>query len=214
MKYTKCEKCNKEISNSNFKKHNNVCVGEKQKKVRGIDFDPNMGYKNGTRITWNKGLTKESNNDVLKQSVALKDGFAAGRKPSGAATWSKEECSAHAKKHGFGGYRENAGRSKKFRVADSYGKEVVLQSTYELRCSKILNELNIDWIRPKSMLYGTRRYFADFYLPAYDIYLDPKNSYKAKLDEEKIRLVCEENNVKVLILLEEHLTKEYISSIV
>ena len=110
-----------------------------------------------------------------------------------------------------GGYKENAGRSKKFKVIDSFGKETVLQSTYELRCSEILNEMNIKWIRPKALKYDGRNYFADFYLPDYDVWLDPKNSYKAKQDEEKIRKVIEQNNVKLHILLEEHLTKEYIA---
>ena len=34
------------------------------------------------------------------------------------------------------------------------------------------------------------------------------------LDSEKIRLVQEHNNVKVLILLQAHLTKEYIASVI
>ena len=113
-----------------------------------------------------------------------------------------------------GGYRPNAGISKKFKVTDSFGKETTLQSTYELRCSEILNSMNIKWSRPKALKYDNRNYFADFYLPDFDIYLDPKNSYKAKLDKEKIDKVIEQNNVKVLILLEEHLTKEYIARII
>jgi len=114
----------------------------------------------------------------------------------------------------IGGYRDNAGRSKKFRVNDSYGKEVVLQSTYELRCSEILNELNIAWVRPKALKYDGRNYFPDFYLPDFDVYLDPKNSYKAKLDFEKIEKVKEQNKVKVLILLDEQLNSEYITRVI
>ena len=69
----------------------------------------------------------------------------------------------------IGGYRANAGRSKKFKVIDSYGKHTILQSTYELKCSELLNELNIKWLRPKSLKYDNKNYFADFYLPDYEI---------------------------------------------
>ena len=79
-----------------------------------------------------------------------------------------------------------------------------------LRTCQVLNELAINWIRPKALKYDNRNYFADFYLPDYNIWLDPKNSYKAKQDEEKIRKVIEQNNVKLYILLEEHLTEEFI----
>jgi hypothetical protein len=113
-----------------------------------------------------------------------------------------------------GGYRENAGRSKKFRVLDSNGKETVLQSTYELMCSEILNECSISWIRPKALMYSGKRYFADFYLVDYDIYLDPKNNYKAKLDQLKITEVQKQNNVSVFVLLKEQITKEYILSLI
>lgn len=109
-----------------------------------------------------------------------------------------------------GGYRANAGRSKKFKVMDSFGNEVCLQSTYELRCSEILDELKIDWIRPKALKYDDKRYFADFYLPDHAVYLDPKNNYKAKLDKEKIDKVIEQNKVKVVVLLENDLTLEFI----
>lgn len=114
----------------------------------------------------------------------------------------------------IGGYRPNAGRSKKFKVRDSFGKETTLQSTFELRCAEILDKLKINWIRPKALKYNGKNYFADFYLVDYDVYLDPKNNYKAKLDKEKINLVIAENNVKLYVLVEEHITEEYITGII
>lgn len=48
-----CNKCNRDISASNYARHTNSCTGPK--KVRGIDFDPNGGFKTGTRTQWNKG---------------------------------------------------------------------------------------------------------------------------------------------------------------
>ena len=108
-----------------------------------------------------------------------------------------------------GGYRENAGRSKKYKVEDSFGKIVTLQSSYELLCSEILDEMNIKWIRPSYLKYDDRKYFPDFYLPDFDLYLDPKNDYLAEIDKSKIDKVIEQNKVNVFILTKEKLTKEY-----
>ena len=180
-----CIKCNSQITKNNFKRHFENCVGSKQKKIRGVDFDPNYGYKDGSRSAWNKGM--RSKLDTRNPEYIGK----------------------------IGGYRPNAGISKKFRVKDSFNNEVVLQSTYELECSEILNRLGIDWIRPKHLKYANdKKYFADFYLPDYEIYLDPKNDYKAKLDEDKINSVIEINNVKVFILTKDKITENYIKMLV
>ena len=49
----------------------------------------------------------------------------------------------------------------------------------------------VEWERPIPLNWmdseGVKhRYYPDFYLPEYNIYLDPKNSYLMKKDEEKI----------------------------
>ena len=126
----------------------------------------------------------------------------------------KKRLSEFAKSRGFGGYNPNAGHSKKFKVIDSFGKETTLQSTYELECAELLNKMNIKWNRPKAMKYSGRNYFADFYLPDFEVYLDPKNAYKAKLDADKIALVIVENKVKLFVLLKEQITEEYIGLLI
>lgn len=92
-----------------------------------------------------------------------------------------------------GGYRENAGRTKKHHVPDSFGTTVCLQSTHELAVADWLNASNIKWKREGCFFYGSRRYFPDFHLVESDIYLDVKNEYLIKVDAEKIRQVCEQN---------------------
>lgn len=49
----------------------------------GKEFNPNRGYKKGTRTAWNKGLTKDNDERVLKYSNSQK-----GRNPYG--SFSKE----------------------------------------------------------------------------------------------------------------------------
>ena len=45
---------------------------------------------------------------------------------------------------------------------------------------------SIKWVDSNNK---TRRYFPDFYLPKYDRYLDPKNPYCMKQDEEKLKII-------------------------
>ena len=196
-----CKFCNKECKNENsLRNHERLCPHNKDRKY--------VSYTIG-HTAWNKGLSCDTDKRV-KQSTEKMIETKKNLPVTGCAAWSREKLSAEAKRRGFGGYRPNAGRSKKFKVVDSFGKETTLQSTYELLCSELLNEMNIKWVRPKALKYDGRNYFADFYLPDYNIYLDPKNSYKAKLDADKIKKVVEENNVKVFVLLQEQITKEYI----
>lgn len=141
-------------------------------------------------------------------------------KPIGFPAWNKGKISriildtrdkTLCGKHG--GYRPNAGRSKKFKVLDTYGNVVTLQSSYELNVFEILCELGIEWIRPRALKYDNKNYFADFYLPVYDIWLDPKNEFKAKQDVEKIEKVIKQNDIKLYVLLKHHITKSFISSL-
>jgi hypothetical protein len=72
------------------------------------------------------------------------------------------------------------------------GKDIILGSSWELRVARQLDSLNIDWIRPDSLPWidvkgKNHSYYADFYLPKYDVYLDPKNSLKIESDKEKLK---------------------------
>ena len=73
-------------------------------------------------------------------------------------------------------------------------KEVLLESSWEVEVATKLDEYDIKWIRPKFIkwedsLGKTRRYFPDFYLPDYDMYLDPKNPYCMNKDKEKMTII-------------------------
>jgi hypothetical protein len=196
-----CAFCNRECKNINSHKNHERCC----------KLNPNRNYKNGM-------LGKKGSNQYIK---AKELGFEVPvykypktRKAAGCSIASTEQKSLWAKHAGTGGYKPNAGHSKKFKVKDSFNNDVVLQSTYELECSLLLNDLGINWIRPKYLNYDNKKYYADFYLPDFDLYLDPKNDYKAKQDAEKIARVCDQNNIKVYVLTKHMLTHEYIRNIV
>lgn len=115
-----------------------------------------------------------------------------------------EKLKAHYRDHKhpkLGGYQENAGRGRRFRVIDSFGTEVTLQSTYEKAMQELLDKHSILWVRPSYLKYDNRKYYPDFYLPAYDLYLDTKNSYLAKIDKQKIESVINQNQVNLKIVL-------------
>lgn len=81
---------------------------------------------------------------------------------------------------------------------------IILESSWEKKVAESLDEANVSWVRPEPILYTdcgqTRRYYPDFYLTDYDVYLDPKNDYVISLDENKLKLVKEQNNIKLLVL--------------
>ena len=94
-------------------------------------------------------------------------------------------------------------RKKLFWFFNPYqNKKILLESGWELDLAEFLTNNNIEWIRPKFIkwidLQGiTRRYFPDFYLPKYDLYLDPKNPYAMTLgnSEEKMLAISKKVNI-------------------
>jgi hypothetical protein len=215
-----CIHCNLDCKNkSNKTQHEKYfCDINPQKSTRKISKErAERKDKHIKRIPWNKGLTAESDVRVQKNTESVRHNFALNGLKINPETEleRRRKLSASAKQQGFGGYVEAAGRSKKFTVNDSYGNPCVLQSTYELLCANILDDLRIKWIRPKHLKYNDKkRYYADFYLTDYNIYLDPKNDYKAKLDRSKIEAVSSQNDVTIHVILKQSLTKDKILQLV
>lgn len=121
----------------------------------------------------------------------------------------KLHLSEMAKKNNFGGWH----------TSKSYiYNGVTLDSTYEVEFAKNLDETGTKWIRPKPLLYKLEnvkhRYYPDFYLPEYNVYVDTKNDYLINnvnprfgiTDVEKVKLVESQNDVKIIILDKNHLS--------
>lgn len=215
-----CKYCNKEIDNKGgLVKHEKGCKLNPDKIEYKSNFiNYNEKVKSGEKVVWNKGLSKETddrikkrsikNSDILKEKVRNGEllGFAKLKitNPELLKRWQKQG----------GGYKEKSGRSKGEYVLNNLGKSFWLQSSYEVRLAKILNELNISWIRPKCLRYilnnKIKRYYADFYLIDYNIYLDPKNDWLIKVDKIKIEKVIKQNKIKLIVLSEKELNKQFI----
>lgn len=85
---------------------------------------------------------------------------------------------------------------------------ILLDSSWELALAKRLDELNINWVRPDPIPWMdeegiVHNYFADFYLPKYDKYLDPKNKHAIRVQEKKLKmLLAQYSNIDIIDTLE------------
>jgi hypothetical protein len=74
------------------------------------------------------------------------------------------------------------------------GQTVLLESTWEHAIAQWLDANNVDWTRPAHLPWidkkgKKRKYFPDFYLPKYDVYLDPKNPYQISISLDKLEYI-------------------------
>jgi hypothetical protein len=113
--------------------------------------------------------------------------------------------------------RENPSKNNLRRKSYEFNGDI-LDSQYEVKVASELLKNGIKYeAKPHYLEYtlnGTSHlYFPDFYLPDYNVYLDPKNSFlisegQKRLgisDKEKIELVAKQNNVRIVILDKDHL---------
>lgn len=88
-------------------------------------------------------------------------------------------------------------------------KNILLDSTWEFELAKRLDELSIKWIRPEPIPWTDKKgkvhnYFPDFYLPDYDLFIDPKNKHAFNVQKNKIEILLDTySNIKFLHSLEE-----------
>lgn len=133
--------------------------------------------------------------DLNIRNVTEANALAKIRKPQKHSTETREKLSKIRVEH----LNKNAFYSKR-----SNYNGVMLDSSYELKVAENLDINGVEWIRPQSMLWDDngqiRRYIPDFYLPYFDVYLDPKNDYLIQKDLRKIRLAEKYNNVRIIIL--------------
>jgi len=102
---------------------------------------------------------------------------------------------------------------------DSFNNKVRLESSYESRVAKLLNNANINWVRPKPISYkdesgANHRYYPDFYLVDYNLYLDPKNKHLIVKDSDKIKRVMNQNNVQIEIISVDNINAQYINNLI
>lgn len=198
MEDLECEFCKQsKKSSKSLKAHRVTCPS-----------NPDRKYKSGTlgKASWNRGLTKETN-EVVKRSAEKLKGIS---KKGSISDAGKERLSLLAKERGLGGYRPHPNRGIRY-------NGIWFDSRWEVRLAESLDQNNIRWERPKIGFVWNEagnKYYPDFYLLDYDVYLDPKNSYLQKVDKIKIEAASAINGIRVLVLSEEQLDWNTIAPIV
>ena len=203
-----CKFCEKVCKNANsLRNHERLC---KQNPNRQFTL---FSTKNpNAESPWNKGLTKATDERVAKNGAALSKAKK-GCKGHPHTEAEKQHLREIALKNKLGGFHMRKG-------IDYNG--IKLDSTYEVEVAKSLDANNVKWTRCKRMPYvidGKLHYYTpDFYLPDYNLYLDPKNDFlinniNPKLgyaDSYKIEQVMLQNNIRIIILNKEQLSWDYI----
>lgn len=107
-----CKYCGKTCKNLvSLRAHEIRCKLNPNRLIRYNLKEFNQKRLNGEAITWNKGLSKETDDRILKQSIVVKEGYASGRiKKTPLSDDGRRRIQIGAKK--CGGYKERAGRGK------------------------------------------------------------------------------------------------------
>ena len=115
-----------------------------------------------------------------------------------------------AKRRGLGGYRPHPNRGMCY-------NGIWFDSSWEVTVAKELDANNIKWNRPTvGFIWNDegRKYYPDFYLPDYNVYLDPKNPYLQIQDKQKLEAAQKRNNIRVLMLNESQLEWKEIQALI
>lgn len=202
---TLCNICGKSITNNNFERHLQSCSRPKiAKKIRGKDYDPNIGYVDGTRQVWNKGLTKETDEITYKASITLsntqKEKVRNGTyKVSVMSDESKRKASERQSLHNSGG------KCKWYKV-----NGVSVQGTWERNIAQIFEDTGVEWKRSTIWKYNmenkVKSYTPDFYLPKYDLWIEVKGYWWGN-DKEKMDIVCRTYPERKILIIQKDMYK-------
>lgn len=195
-----CRFCGAEKKNGNsLRNHERLCKENPNRQMSALMLYNEGDHKGHNQYTKARelGLPKP----VVSENSHKRRSEAASQRRHSEET--KRKLSERAKENNLGGWHTS--RSFKY-------KGITLDSSYEVKFAEDLDKNKIKWSRPKPLLYRLNdeehRYYPDFYLDDYDVYVDTKNDYLINhvnpkygiTDVEKIRLVSQQNNVKIYIL--------------
>lgn len=216
-----CDFCGKLCKNANsLRNHERLCKSNPKAQIPSAlgKHRPRADLKGKT--PWNKGLTKATDERINKVATKLHQDYLSGKFIGSAkgrvlSVEQKKHLSDVAKANQ---YETHFGRRKIFEY-----KDIKFISSYEVDVAKSLDANNIKWSIPNRLPYYDTKgkihyYTADLYLDDYDVYLDPKNDFLINninpkfgySDSDKIKWVCEQNDVKILILNKDQLSWDLI----
>lgn len=172
-----CNFCGKSFKKQGIKTHIWRCHTNK-----GKIFNPNDGYKKGTRIAWNKGLTKETDYRILRSSITFKNNYKLGKHKKAVAkdkeSW-KHNISIGINKAIQNNPDSYNGHYNRGFVKEYIYKGIKLLGSWELKFAIWCDKNNIKWIKNKDQFKyilddKEHIYFPDFYLLDLDEYIEIK----------------------------------------
>ena len=215
-----CRYCQKDISD--------LTPSQKSNHVRWCDANPRRTeytekLKDARKAlegkqVWNKGLTKDTDIRVKQYAETHAQKIQSGEiTPSfKGKTHSVETKEALKLKALNNDYIRVNKKTTPYKKPD--GIIVKLDSKWEITVATNLDKVGIEWIRPKPLKWYDAKgfvhnYFADFYIPAWDAYLDPKNDW-AEIDQKEKLAYLSKHYKNVFILKKHQLDIDSIKKIV
>lgn len=183
----KCPICDKTFNKYGIKTHI-----WKEHSEDGLELKKELieKYKNGVKVIWNKGLTKETNVILKEKGERLSKryregelvGSFKGKKHTEETRKKSSETIKRKLKEGTWHFSFSKTRTYEY-------KEVKLHGKWELQYAKYLDKNNISWRRPKEKFVyihkGKERFYTpDFYLIDTNEYIEIKG-YETEKDRSK-----------------------------
>jgi hypothetical protein len=186
-----CKYCGKICKNNNsLRNHERLC---KSNPNRQIFTHNNLENYNGRKTAWNKGLTKETDERVLKGSETFRKSIESGKYiPKGKAHTEeyKEKLRLLQKETNYGHKHFVKNIHKSWN-----GYEFISRSSYELDYANMLDEqkINYEYETLRIKYYDTylkveRTSIPDFYLPDSNTIVEIKSTYTLNVQNMKDRV--------------------------
>lgn len=181
-----CKYCGKQCKNKNsLVHHEKLCKENPDRIIYRRDNFNNFG-----RIAWNKGLTKETDERLKKQSETAKQKYKDGENKVWCDGLTKES-DERIKKASIKIQNTIDKKIKDNNWHNSHNlvylyKDFKFDSYWEVLFVQFLDKYNILWVRNNKDSFeytyqnSSHKYYPDFYLPDYDLYIEVKGYFSDK----------------------------------
>lgn len=186
------------------------CEGVRKKNIKGLKIAHDTGkYDNVNYVSWNKGLSKETDERVRKSRNTYVNNYKQGK----IEIWSKgktkyndskvAKLSTNISKTVFNKIKEGTWHNSFSRARTHEYNGMKFYGKWELKYAKYLDDNKINWIQNKEKFCyffngKNRTYTPDFYLIDDDCYIEIKG-YKTEKDVAKWKQFPEHKKLKVLM---------------
>jgi hypothetical protein len=215
---TKCDKCGTMIRNNSIKKHRAACKGDQKlsyfiRKANNLEIKIPMKLED---LNWGE-IQKVYDEGKSTAELCKLFSITFTHLSKASKTGIFKNRTRHETMKLRGTYRsilaENDNlrwKRKTYNVIDSYGDSAILESRLEVRFAELCNDCGIKWKKDiQYKLSNNKRYTPDFYLPDFNVHVDPKARFWIKNFSSnqlpKIALFEKEFNTKCIILWDDQM---------